>query len=131
MTSIAIRFLGVDLAWREGTRDRPANESGVAVIDAAGRGLGADWTRGIEDTIAWIGTAAGTESALLFVDAPLVVTNPSGQRPCDRQVGQRYGRWQVSADTVNTRSPRLAGVTLRRGLKATGWRYSDGTGGSP
>ena len=30
----ATRFIGVDLAWREGSADLAANETGVAVIDA-------------------------------------------------------------------------------------------------
>jgi predicted RNase H-like nuclease len=30
-------------------------------------------------------------------NAPLVVDNPTGQRPYETQVGQRYGRWKVSA----------------------------------
>jgi hypothetical protein len=51
------------------------------------------------------------------VDAPLVVDNASGQRECERQVGQRYGRWQVSANSTNEASRRLAGVTLRQLLE--------------
>lgn len=125
------RFLGVDLAWREVNDTGLANESGVAVIDTTGRILDAGWTRGLEETIGWINTAAGSGSALLFVDAPLIVTNPTGQRPCEQQVGQRYGRWQVSANSTNTRSPHLAGVTLHRELQATGWTYSDGTDWPP
>lgn len=86
------RFLGVDLAWREGDSERVANESGVAVLDDRGRVLDAGWTRGMDATVTWINEAAADEPALLFVDAPLVVTNPRGQRPCETQVGQRYGR---------------------------------------
>lgn len=36
-----------------------------------------------------IQAAAGDQPALLFVDAPLVVANPPGQRECERQLGQR------------------------------------------
>jgi predicted RNase H-like nuclease len=126
-----VRFLGVDLAWREGDQRRPANETGVAAIDDRGRVLEAGWTRGVADTIRWVDRVAGAGPALLFADAPLVVTNPGGPRPCDRQVGQRYGRWQVSANSVNTASPRLAGVALRRELEAMGWTYSDGGDHSP
>lgn len=125
------RFIGVDLAWREDTPERPANESGVAVIDETGQVLDAGWTRGLDATVDWIGAAARDQPALLFVDAPLLVTNPSGQRPCEKQVGQRYGRWQVSANTTNTRTTRLAGVSLRGMLEAVGWSYSDGAHGPP
>jgi predicted RNase H-like nuclease len=123
--------LGVDLAWREDGPDRRANESGVAAIDPAGRVLDAGWTRGLAETIAWFGEAAGDGPALLFVDAPLIVTNPGGQRPCETEVGRRYGRWKVSANTTNLASPRLAGVALRAGLESRGWEYSNGSGGPP
>ncbi len=125
------RFIGVDLAWSEGRRGREANETGVAVLDTTGRVVDAGWTRTLTDTIARIQAAAGSESALLFIDAPLVVNNPTGQRPCENQVGQRYGRWKVSANSTNLVSPRLAGVTLRTKLQTLGWTYSDGRTGPP
>lgn len=124
------RFIGLDLAWRESQPGRVANETGVAVLDANGRVVDAGWTRGLEETVDRVATAAGP-SALLFIDAPLVVDDPSGQRPCETQVGQRYGRWKVSANTTNLRSPRQAGVTLRRVLEERGWCYSDGRSGPP
>jgi predicted RNase H-like nuclease len=125
------RFIGVDLAWREGTADVPANETGVAVIDGDGRILDAGWTRGADDTISWAEGAAGDGDAMMFVDAPLVVGNLTGQRLCETQVGQRYGRWKVSANTTNLGSPRLAGVELLRLARLSGWRYSDGGSGPP
>jgi Protein of unknown function (DUF429) len=96
------RFIGVDLAWREGSADLVANESGVTVIDADGRVLDAAWKRGVEQTIAWVDSAAADGDAVMFVDAPLVVRNETGQRLCEKQVGQRYWRWKVSANTTNT-----------------------------
>jgi predicted RNase H-like nuclease len=123
--------LGVDLAWREDGPGRPANESGVAAIDPAGRVLDAGWTRGLTETIGWIGRTAGDGPALLFVDAPLVVLNAGGQRACETEVGRRYGRWKVSANTTNLASPRLAGVALRAALESLGWEYSNGSGGPP
>jgi predicted RNase H-like nuclease len=72
------RFIGVDLAWREGSADLVANETGVAVIDGDGQILDAAWTRGVEQTIGWVDRAAGDGDAVLFVDAPLVVRNQTG-----------------------------------------------------
>jgi predicted RNase H-like nuclease len=125
------RFLGVDLAWREGRDDLPANETGVAVLDLAGRILDAGWTRGVPDTLDWANAAAGGHDAVMFVDASLVVRNPAGQRRCETQVGQRYGAWRVSAHSTNLRSPRLAGVRLLSLAEQAGWRYSDGRAGPP
>ncbi len=122
-------FAGVDLAWGPGTADRPANETGFAVLDGAGQVLDAGWTRGLDATVARLTALDG--DVLAFVDAPLVVTNPTGQRPCETQVGQRYGRWKVSANTSNLGSPRLAGVALREALEAAGWRCDDGLAGPP
>jgi len=70
------------------------------VLDLDGRILDAGWTRGLDETVERVVGATG-ESALLFVDAPLVVDNLRGQRKCETQVGQRYGRWKVSANTTN------------------------------
>ncbi len=123
-------FVGLDLAWGETTSTRPANETGVASMDAEGRVVNAGWTRGLDDTVAWVQTTARADTALA-VDAPLVVTNPTGQRACETQVGQRYGRWQVSANTSNMNSPRLAGVALRQRLEDLGWTYITGLEGRP
>lgn len=121
----------MDLAWREGRDDLPANETGVAVLDPAGRVLDAGWTRGVPDTLAWAQAAAAGQAAVMFVDASLVVRNPVGQRRCETQVGQRYGAWKVSAHSTNLRSPRLAGVRLLGLAEQAGWRYCDGHAGPP
>jgi predicted RNase H-like nuclease len=125
------RFLGVDLAWNPGSNGKPANETGVVALSPDGAVVAAGWTRGIEATVDWVQEAAGAGSALLFVDAPLIVPNPAGQRPCERQVGQRYGRWKVSANSTNQASPRLAGPALLGRLRALGWSYDDGRTGPP
>ncbi|MCQ9132155.1 DUF429 domain-containing protein [Streptomyces hilarionis] len=125
------RFIGVDLAWgRTGARGRP-NETGVAVVDAAGTVIDCGWTRGVDETIEWIIRAAADGSASAFVDAPLAVDNPTGQRPCEREVGRRYGRWKVSANSTNLNSRHQAGVLVRELLEEAGWTYDDGMHGPP
>ena len=124
-------FLGLDLAWQDNRPGRPANETGIAVLDPDGYVLDAGWTRGLDETVNRIASYAGGRPALLFIDAPLVVDNSTGQRACETEVGQRYGRWKVSANTTNLSSPRQAGVALRHRLEQAGWRYSDGHNGSP
>ena len=99
------------------------------MIDENGQILDAGWTRGVEQTIGWADRTAGDGHAVMFVDAPLVVRNQTGQRPCETQAGQRYGRWKVSANTTNTRSPRRAGMQFLRLAGLSGWRYDDGSGG--
>ncbi|HEX3432459.1 MAG TPA: DUF429 domain-containing protein [Solirubrobacteraceae bacterium] len=123
----ALRALGVDLAWADTS---VANETGVVAADPDGTIVAAGWTTGVEETIAWANAHRGG-AAMLFVDAPLLVLNPDRQRLCEKQVGQRYGRWKVSANSTNLGSPRLAGVRLRRDLEAGSWVYADGRAGPP
>ncbi|MFE6102022.1 DUF429 domain-containing protein [Streptomyces laurentii] len=125
------RFIGIDLAWAQsGARAKP-NETGVVAIDGHGVVIECGWTRGLDETMSWLAKTAVGGSTLAFVDAPLVVDNPAGQRPCEREVGQRYGRWKVSANSTNQSSPRQAGVLLRERLQESGWVYDDGRGGPP
>lgn len=122
--------LGVDLAWGDGSGGRLANESGVIAVENDGTVIDAGWTVGLDDTIAWIESHV-RDDVLLFVDAPLVITNATGQRLCETQTGQRYGRWKVSANSTNSGSPRRAGEALCRRLEAAGWRYDPGWDGPP
>ena len=82
--------IGIDLAWAD-TRNGKTNESGVVMLGPTGRVLEAGWCVGLAETVAWLEVHA-TEDVRLFVDAPLVVENATGQRLCERQVGQRYWR---------------------------------------
>ena len=125
-----MNVLGVDLAWGEGSVDRAPNETGVVAVDGSGRILDAGWTVGVTATAAWMATWADDDS-IAMVDAPLVVFNPTGQRQCEREVGQRYGRWKVSANSSNLALSALAGLALLRQLAATGWVYADGRSGPP
>lgn len=118
-------FLGVDLAWGE------VNETGVVALAESGRVIDADWTCGTTATALWIDERA-EQDTLCFIDAPLVVENPARtMRECERQVGQCYGAWRVSANATNIESSRLGGVALRIALERQGWRYDDGFGGPP
>jgi len=125
-----MRYLGIDLAWGEGSESKPANRSGVVALQPSGTIRDAGWTIGLDATLDWIHRQS-SDNTLLFVDAPLVITNAEGARTADRQTGQRYGRWWVSANSVNLTTPRRAGVHLRERLETAGWRYSDGRQGPP
>jgi predicted RNase H-like nuclease len=120
-----MRVLGIDLAWGSGSDTVLANETGLVAADPVGRIVDAGWARGVDEVISWIGTWAEPDT-LAMIDAPLIVDNPSGQRLCETQVGQRYGRWKVSANSTNLGSPRLAGVDIGERLEGLGWSYEDG-----
>jgi predicted RNase H-like nuclease len=125
------RFVGVDLAWAQRTDGRPDNETGLVALDGDGDVVAAGWARGVAATIEWLNSVADPDGTLAFVDASLIVDNPTGQRRCETQVGQRYGRWKVSANTTNMGTPHRAGVVLREALESLGWAYHDGLAGAP
>ena len=120
-------YLGIDLAWSEGSATRRARETGLAVIDESGRVLDAGWARGIDAVAGWILEHADAD-AIVAVDAPLVVPNATGMRRAERQVGMGYGRWKVAANASNQRLGWQGGVALRRRLEAAGFAYASGVG---
>ena len=125
----ATRFhIGIDLAWI--ADGKKGNESGVVMLDSTGNVAEAGWTVGVDETVRWLDRHSPAD-VLLFVDAPLVVNNEKGQRLCEKEVGQRYGRWKVSANSTNRNSANLGGVELLDRLLARSWTYHDGTRGPP
>ncbi|WP_151524035.1 DUF429 domain-containing protein [Serinicoccus kebangsaanensis] len=102
-------FVGIDLAWNDRAR------TGLAAVDADGRLVGSATFRSDEEIDAWLRAYPGPE--VVAVDAPLIVTNPTGQRPCERLVTSAYGRYDAGCHASNTskaymdppRAARLAG----------------------
>jgi predicted RNase H-like nuclease len=117
-------FIGVNAAWGG------ANETGVVALEPSGHVRDAGWATGVAAAAAWICDHAEPDT-LVFIDAPLVVTNPTGQRLCETHVGQRYCRWSVSANSTNTASRRLGAVALLTALEENGFCYDDGIDGPP
>ena len=120
------QYLGVDLAWGEGSVRKRANETGLAAIDEHGIVQDAGWARGIDEVAGWL-IAVARPGAIIAIDAPLVLPNRTGMRLSERQVGMGYGRWHVAANPSNSSMGWMGGVTLRRRLEAAGFYYLDGT----
>ncbi|PZF56496.1 DUF429 domain-containing protein [Curtobacterium sp. MCSS17_008] len=119
-------YLGVDLAWGLGTDRKPANETGLVAMAADGTITDAGWARGVGAVTDWIAAHLGPRT-LVAVDASLVVTNPTGIREAERQVGQRYGRWKVAANPTNLASAASAGARLLDRLTGLGVGYVSST----
>lgn len=90
-----MRYIGVDLAWgQKGT-------TGLAVLDEDGTLLDVTSGGSDEDILGWL--SPWVEGAcLVAIDAPLIVNNPTGHRPCDRLIVRHFGRYQAYCHAVNT-----------------------------
>jgi predicted RNase H-like nuclease len=109
------RFLGLDLAWA------PRKSSGGAVMelseDGGARLVSSTALRTHEDILGWIARNRGRAGCVLAVNAPLIVENTSGRRPCDDLLHDHFGEYNVDeyqVNTVNASHPRTIGRALMR-----------------
>jgi predicted RNase H-like nuclease len=88
-------FVGVDLAWGE------TKPSGIAVLDESGDLVAMSPARGDPSVHAvlepWV---AG--DCLVAIDAPLIVKNPGGNRPCEAALNDDFRDFDAGAHPTNT-----------------------------
>jgi predicted RNase H-like nuclease len=88
-----VRFLGVDLAWKDG------NPSGLALLSGGRFPLRlAEPPRTLaahRDVLDWIGGHAARGPAAVGVDAPLLGLG-GGRRRCDDEISRAFGRFHAS-----------------------------------
>ncbi|KAA0090391.1 DUF429 domain-containing protein [Mycolicibacterium sp. P1-18] len=104
-------FVGVDLAWGE------RKPTGVAVVDDGGRLVYV----GVAQDDASIRAAIGPyvqDDCLVAFDAPLVVTNPTGQRPSEAALNRDFAKFEAGAHPTNTGKPEFAGTPRAARLAA-------------
>ena len=94
-------FVGVDLAW--GGR----KPTGVAVVDADGDLVYLGAARDDADVLAALSPYVRGDCVVAF-DAPLVVTNPTGQRPAEAALNRDFRRFEAGAHPCNTARPEFA-----------------------
>ncbi|ETW25466.1 hypothetical protein MGAST_02505 [Mycobacterium gastri 'Wayne'] len=94
-------FAGVDLAWA--TR----NPTGVAVLDADGVLVHVCAARDDASVLAALRPYTAGPCRVAF-DAPLVVTNPSGQRPAETALNRDFRAFEAGAYPANTGKPEFA-----------------------
>ncbi|ANS78097.1 hypothetical protein SGUI_0701 [Serinicoccus hydrothermalis] len=105
-------FVGIDLAWNDRAR------TGLAAVDDEGRLLGSATCRSDEEIDEWL--RAYPSPDVVAIDAPLIVHNPTGQRPCERMVTSAFGRFDAGCHASNTSKaymnpPRAARLAQRQG----------------
>jgi predicted RNase H-like nuclease len=99
--------VGIDLAW--GYRAR----TGLAAVDETGRLLDVTSVLTDDEVLGWVDVH---EPRVVAIDAPLVVTNATGMRECERAVARAYSRYGASCHTSNsTRMPAPRAAALARG----------------
>lgn len=123
------RYIGIDLAWSD------RNPSGACALDAGGNLVAEDLLGGDDEVVSWIaGLVSGP--AVVAVDAPLLVPNETGRRPCESEIHRRYGTRKAGAHSSNRtlflrRMGRIRGEDLANRLAHLGfgdpWAGSDRT----
>lgn len=99
-----MRYVGIDLAWAG------RQPTGLAALDEQGRLLDMTAVRGDDEIDSWLGGQADGP-CLVAVDAPVIVRNPGGQRPCERLVSRYFGAYAAGAHPTNTTRPYFADGT--------------------
>lgn len=116
-----MRFLGIDFGWE----NKP---SGVAALSWDGTSLRLDDIGRLdtpEAVLAWVDAQASADCGI-GVDAPLVIPNESGMRPCDREAHSRFGRYHAGAYPASRSRPFWQRTTaLCEGLSQRGFQHGD------
>ncbi|MDT5241602.1 MAG: hypothetical protein QOD97_3800, partial [Mycobacterium sp.] len=95
-------FVGLDLAWGE---HKP---TGVAVVDDAGK-LVHIGTAHDDTSIRAAITPYVQGDCLVAFDAPLIVNNPTGQRPSEAALNRDFAKFEAGAHPTNTGKSEFAG----------------------
>ncbi len=117
-----MHFIGLDLAWGE---RRP---TGVAVLDDGGRLVELSSRVSDEEIVEALGSYADVE-CLVAIDAPLIVVNPTGNRPCEAALNADFGRFEAGCHPANTGKPEFAdGTRAARLCRRLGVDLAPGSG---
>ncbi len=115
-------FIGIDLAWRS-----DKNYTGAAVLEGDQSGVvircvSAGLTT-LNEVQSFIQLHARGNS-VVAIDAPLIIVNTEGQRPCEKEIGHRFGAAHASAHTSNLKLYPDAGSTkLVSHLEEQGFKH--------
>jgi predicted RNase H-like nuclease len=90
-----VYYVGVDLAWGE------RNPTGVAAVDADGRLIHVGRAGSDDDVLAQLAPFVAGPCVVAF-DAPLVVINPTGNRPCEAALNRDFRRFDAGTHPANT-----------------------------
>src|ERR1700757_4061106 len=105
-------FAGVDLAWAG------RKPTGVAVVDPDGNLSSVGAVRDDDEILTALRPYVRGDCLVAF-DAPLVVTNSTGQRPAETALNRDFRRFEAGAHPANTGKPEFADVPRAARLAQT------------
>lgn len=117
-----MKFIGVDLGWRSG-------ESGLCCLSLQGdrlRVLELTRRQSLEEIFAWVDRwLPSQEGGLVAVDAPTIISNATGARPCDGLTHRYFGRYHAGCYPANLGRPFAERtVTVGRELETQGFLHA-------
>ncbi|WP_298891400.1 DUF429 domain-containing protein [uncultured Serinicoccus sp.] len=116
-------FVGIDLAWNDRAR------TGLAALDDDGRLAASASVRSNTAIDDWLDTHTSSVPEVIAVDAPLIVNNPDGQRPCERMVTAAFGRYDAGCHASNTSKPYFNPPRAQVLADRRGWNPDPGSNG--
>jgi len=116
-----LRLMGIDLAWRSND-----NGSGIAIGTLLGNRLKVEQIHnaviGLDSVIQTIRSVDGLTG--LAIDAPLIIKNRTGSRPCERELSSVYGsRWASCHSSNLGLYPNALSVQLSKSLEASDFQH--------
>jgi len=94
-------FLGIDLGWY-------GKPSGLAAFRCSGGGLELSNIARVQDEkeiLRWIGENAGAGTAVVAVDAPIIIRNKNSIRPAERALNAEFRRFHAGCHPANLARP--------------------------
>jgi len=119
-----MKLAGVDLAWQ--TESRP---SGMCFGELSGQVIEVTdiyiAVYGVQNVLSKI--IESPEVKGVAIDAPLIINNELGQRPCEKEIGKMYGGRGASCHSSNKKSyPQAKSVDLSVSLEREGFLHLEG-----
>jgi len=107
------------LAWS------PKNNSGVSIIDSNHSLTKYGVCKSDDEIIDFIFSTIKTDNCLIAIDAPLIVPNETGRRPCEAQISNLFRTYHAGAHPSNRNrflqwSPVVRGEELVKKLESIG-----------
>jgi predicted RNase H-like nuclease len=99
-----MRFLGIDFGWQ----GKPSGVASLSFEDRHLRLLASQRLTSLEDILAWVDYQSDSGPAVVAVDAPTVIRNPTGMRRADRLMHSHFGKYHAGCYPANLGRPYAA-----------------------